>query len=109
MDHKLEKVSQAGNIEVFRVTCGGAVAYGASTYIPDEDAYMHQISCAHGLLLCRIFDREAIERDHTVAAILPAPTAEDLLRNKPVFVSTAAQSMGASCDMTGAELVELFS
>ena len=60
------------------------------------------------MLLCGIFHPDVVEKIRVHAGIFSAPTINDMLANKPIFLSQAAKEMGANLDMTGEELMLLF-
>ena len=61
------------------------------------------------MLFCGIFDKSVVEKLQFPAAIFSAPKFEDMMKNKPVYLSKAAVVLGATADMTGLDLVSLFS
>lgn len=84
-------------------------AEGISVNVPDSELEILQLRCTHGMLFCGIFDREVLEKLNFPAAVISAPRFEDMLERKPVYLTPAAVSMGATEEMTGAELIECFS
>ena len=69
---------------------------------------MLQIKCKNGLLLCGLFSPEKIESMEFAACVFSAPKFENMLENKPLFVSPKAREMGVSEEMSGAEIAEIF-
>ena len=54
-------------------------------------------------------NEEVLEKLDFPAAVFSAPAFSDMMERKPVFLTTKAVSIGAAMDMTGEELLVLFS
>ena len=83
-------------------------AVGIVVTVPEQELEIIQIRCKKGMLLCGIFHPDVVEKIRVPAGIFSAPTINDMLANKPIFLSQAAKEMGANLDMTGDELMLLF-
>lgn len=105
MNRIQEQFSNRGT-SVFDIYCDKTHALGISIQIPDSEKSMLQIKCTHGLLLCKIFAPTMIEELKIPAALFSAPTFEEMLSNKPIFLSQEAEKMGATMEMTGEQLVK---
>ena len=83
-------------------------AVGIVVTVPEQELEIIQIRCKKGMLLCGIFHPDVVEKIRVPAGIFSAPTINDMLANKPIFLSQAAKEMGANLDMTGEEVMLLF-
>lgn len=81
---------------------------GITVSIPGTEKNVLQIRCKNGMLLCGLFSPEKIDSIDFAACVFSAPEFSDMLSSKPVFVSEKAKALGATCEMTGAEIAELF-
>jgi uncharacterized protein YunC (DUF1805 family) len=61
------------------------------------------------MLFCGIFSSDVLEKLDFPAAVFSAPAFPDMMERKPVFLTSKAVAMGAATDMTGEELLILFS
>lgn len=105
----IQEVSRYNETICYDIVSEGFHAEGIATNIPDSELYILQVRCAHGMLFCGIYHPDVLEKLKFPAAIFSAPKLEDMMERKPVFLTQAALDKGASPDMTGAELVALFS
>lgn len=105
MISEISKTEAAG---LYEISVKNVRAQGISVNIPGTGLEILQIRCQKGILFCGIFDASVVEKLRFPAAIFSAPTFEDMLKNKPVYLSEAAAALGATADMTGLELVSLF-
>lgn len=95
--------------QIITIESNGCIADGISVNVPDTELEILQIRCQHGMLFCGIFDTTVLERLNIPAAVFSAPKFDDMLERKPVYITAAAISLGASKEMTGAELIACFS
>lgn len=94
---------------IVTIETNGYSAEGISVNVPDSELEILQIRCTHGMLFCGIFDKEMLGKLNFPAAVFSAPDLKAMLERKPVYLTPAALAIGASEEMTGAELVACFS
>lgn len=109
MNYTICKNGENGWVTTHEITCRKGVAQGISIGVPDSQASILSIRCQHGMLFCRLFDISVANKIGLPAAVFAAPAMEDMLKNKPVALSDAAVAAGATAEMTGLEIVEIFS
>ena len=109
MDYLIEKISEDSGTTIYTVRYEDLEAQGLDCLLPDSDKSMLVIQCRHGMLLCRLFNTPVFSQLNIAAAIFSAPKLKDLLENKPLGLSEPAIAMGATTEMTGLELLKLFS
>ena len=97
------------NVKMVPIEVNGASAEGVSVNIPGTELEILQVRCTRGMLFCGIFNAEVLEKLNFPAALFSAPHFEDMLERKPVFLTEAAKAIGAKAEMSGAELLALFS
>lgn len=95
--------------KITTIKVNDSTAEGILVDIPDSQLEILQIRCTHGMLFCGIFDKSMLEKLNFPAAVFSAPHFENMLKDKPLFLTEAAHNLGASKEMTGSELVVLFS
>lgn len=103
------EINKTGAVRLHEVSAGSASAQGISVSIPGTTLEILQIRCQKGMLLCGLFDRSVLETLDFPAAIFSAPKLEDMIKNSPIYISKAAMALGATTNMTGLDLVKLFS
>lgn len=108
MDYMIQQTSENESVNTYSIVCEDCTAQGITIRVPDSTGSILAVRCSHGMLFCRLFDCSVAERIGLPAAIFAAPTLDDLLKNKPVALSDAAVRAGATMDMTGTELIKLF-
>jgi|LSQX01.2.fsa_nt_gb uncharacterized protein YunC (DUF1805 family) len=104
----ISEISRTGAAGLYEISAGNVRAEGISVDIPGTGLQILQIRCQKGMLFCGIFDKSVVEKLQFPAAIFSAPKFEDMMKNKPVYLSEAAAALGATPDMTGRDLVGLF-
>lgn len=109
MSYCIKENGVCGTVVSYEILCGEKKAQGVAIGVPDSQSSILSICCQHGMLFCRLFDVAVANKIGLPAAIMAAPFMEDMLKNTPVALSDAAIAMGATTEMTGAEIVELFS
>lgn len=105
----IKKICDVDYTTIYDISVGEHTASGIETNIPDTELYILQVRCTHGMLFCGIFAPEVIEKIQFPAAVFSAPRFEDMLERKPVYLSKSAIEMGATAEMSGEELISLFS
>lgn len=108
-EYSISKINTTDTAELCEISVDNKRALGISVNIPGTELQILQIRCRKGMLFCRVFDTSVIEKFQFPAAIFSAPKFEDMLKNNPIHLSKAAVALGATADMTGRELVKLFS
>lgn len=96
-------------ITIVPIETNGCKAEGVSVGIPGTELEILQIRCERGMLFCGIFDKTVLEKLNFPAAVFSAPHFADMLERRPVWLTSAARSLGATEEMTGAELIACFS
>lgn len=104
----VQKKYEIGATSVYELSAGSGCAQGIAVNIPNTQLQILQVRCRNGMLFCGIFDREVLEKLNFPAAVFSAPLFSDMMERKPVFLTEAALSVGATMDMTGEELLVLF-
>ncbi|HPJ26478.1 MAG TPA: hypothetical protein PLD93_01590 [Synergistaceae bacterium] len=102
---EISKTEAAG---LYEISVEDVCAQGISVNIPGTEIQILQVRCRKGMLFCGIFDKSVVEELQFPAAIFSAPKFEDMMKNKPIYLSEAAMALGAAANMTGLELVKLF-
>ncbi len=87
----------------------GDTALGISVDVPDTTLHILQVRCDRGMMFCGIFDKSVLSALHIPAAVFSAPWFDDMMERKPVFLTDEALQMGAAPEMTGAEILAVFS
>jgi uncharacterized protein YunC (DUF1805 family) len=108
-EYSISKINTTDTAELCEISVENKRALGISVNIPGTELQILQIRCQKGMLFCRVFDTSVVEKLQFPAAIFSAPKFEDMLNNNPIHLSKAAVALGATADMTGRELVKLFS
>ncbi|MCL2497709.1 MAG: hypothetical protein FWF06_03740 [Symbiobacteriaceae bacterium] len=109
MDNKQETVFKSASSAIYRLVVGEYEVEGVEVSLPGTSQFLLTINCQHGMLACRLVDLSVSDRLNLPLAIFSAARLENILIGKPVMLSQSAVSMGATKEMTGAELVSLFS
>jgi len=99
---------EANGVWVYEITVRGASGMAIVVRTPNEKADILQIKCQNGMLLCRAFDKDVMERIDFPVAIFSAIDCEAMLAKKPLYVSPKAVELGANLEMTGEQLFLLF-
>ena len=102
-------MSKYEGVEIVDVQAGDQILPGISVEIPGIGKNVLQIKCKNGMLLCGLFSPEKINVMGFAACVFSAPGFSNMLENKPLFISEKAAELGATQDMTGAEIAALFS
>lgn len=105
----MELIAESGDTALYAIRSGEYEALGVSTFVRDCNGTMLQITCPHGLLVCRAFSTGFFDKIHVAMAVFAAPTFEAMLNANPVELSSRAIEKGATTEMTGADIVRLFS
>ena len=105
----IQKEIQLDNTVIYDLSVGECHARGIAVNIPDAELNILQARCKNGMLFCGIFSRDVLEKLDFPAAVFSAPAFSDMMERKPVFLTSKAVSIGAAMDMTGEELLVLFS
>ena len=82
---------------------------GVEVKMPGTTQYFLAITCAQGMLACRLVDLAVAERHGLALAIFSAARLENILEGKPVALSQKAQELGATLEMTGEEIITVLS
>ena len=109
MNQLTEFLYQSETTSHVKITVGDYNAEGLEIRLPGSDAYFLYINCKRGVLACRLANLEVFEKLQLPITIFSAARLNDILIGKPVSLSQNAINMGAGMDMTGAQLIELFS
>ncbi len=109
MEYSIQLSGENGSVSTYSITCGGCIAQGIAITVPGEKGQILAINCNNGMLFCRIFDAGIADKLDLPAAVFSAPTIADMLKNKPVALSAAAERILATKEMTGLEIIKLFS
>ena len=109
MGYAKELVYSTDTVSHYRIDVDKAIAEGIEISLPGSEQYFLAITCSHGMLACRLADVAVSDRLNLPIAIFSAARLENILEGKPVSLSQKAAEMGATTDMTGEELVVLFS
>lgn len=94
--------------DIRKIDINGKEVTGISVSIPGTEKNVLQIRCEKGMLLCGLFSPEKIDSIDFAACVFSAPEFSDMLSSKPIFVSEKAKTLGATCEMTGTEIADLF-
>ena len=105
----VQKEIQQENTALYDLSVGRCHAQGIAVNIPNTELNILQARCKNGMLFCGIFSRDVLEKLDFPAAVFSAPAFSDMMERKPVFLTSKAIAMGATTDMTGEELLVLFS
>ena len=105
----IQKEMQLDNTVIYDLSAGECHARGLAVNIPDTELNILQARCKNGMLFCGIFSKEVLEKLDFPAAVVSAPAVADMMERKPVFLTSKAMAMGATMNMTGEELLVLFS
>ena len=105
----IQKEVQLDNTVLYDLSAGECHAQGIAVNIPNTELNILQARCKNGMLFCGVFSKEVLEKLDFPAAVFSAPAFSDMMERKPVFLTTKAVSIGAAMDMTGEELLVLFS
>jgi len=109
MDNGHEIVFSSASSTIYRLVVGEHEVEGVEISLPGTSQFFLAINCKHGMLACRLADASVSDRLNLPIAIFSAARLDNILTGKPVMLSQGAVQMGATSDMTGAELVALFS
>ena len=101
-------VYDLNGIWIYDIAIGDETVQGVVVMTPNGKADILQIKCRNGMLLCRAFDKDVMEPMDFPVAIFSAVDCEAMLQKSPLSLSSAAVELGASMEMTGAELCLLF-
>lgn len=101
--------TQQGTVLYLLDNNAGDTALGISVDVPDTDLHILQVRCGKGMMFCGIFDKNVLSALHIPAAVFSAPWFDDMMERRPVFLTAEALHIGASPEMTGAELLTVFS
>ena len=105
----IQKEIQLDNTVIYDLSVGECHARGIAVNIPNTELNILQARCRNGMLFCGVFSKEVLEKLDFPAAVFSAPAFSDMMERKPVFLTSKAVSIGAAMDMTGEELLVLFS
>ena len=105
----VQKEIQLDNTAIYDISSGECNAQGIAVNIPNTELKILQVRCKSGMLFCGLFSKEVLEKLDFPAAVFSAPAFSDMLERKPLFLTSKAIAMGATTDMTGEELLVLFS
>lgn len=101
-------MSKYEGVEIVDVKVGDQVLPGISVSIPGIGKNVLQIKCRNGLLMCGLFSPEKIDAMEFAGCVFSAPQFDNMLENKPLFVSEKAKQLGVTEKMTGAEIAAVF-
>ncbi len=102
-------IDQYHGVSITEEAVAGSVYTGVSIAIPETERVIQVIRCRRGLLCCGIVSQEAVEAIGAAVCLFRAPALKDLLYEKPFYISSKARELGASENLTGQEIVTLFS
>lgn len=95
-------------IEVKQLNVNGQVVEGLRIVAPGGEGHpnMLVILCKKGYVMCGYLNAEAAEKFGDAAVIVGGAAFEETLANPVKSVTPAAEALGISIGMTGAEAVE---
>lgn len=95
-------------IEVKQLNVNGQVVEGLRVVAPGGEGHpnMLVILCKKGYVMCGYLNAEAAEKFGDAAAIVGGAAFEETLANPVKAVTPAAEALGVTVGMTGAEAVE---
>lgn len=108
MNWNIEKTVTVGNIDHFTVTIGEHVLHGIEALLPVNGLKMLVLFAKNGYLMCRLLNPELSNKIGDVSAAVSAADLNGLLGAKCSWLSEKALALGATTEMTGAEVACLF-
>ena len=109
MSYAKKLIYSTDTVSHYRYDVNNVFAEGVEISLPGSEQFFLAITCSHGMLACRLADVAVSDRLNLPIAIFSAARLDNMLEGKPVSLSQRAMEMGATIDMTGEELVLLFS
>lgn len=109
MNTSTEPLFQSESVTHVRIKVGDYCAEGTEIRLLNSDVYFLFINCKRGVLACRLANLEVSERLKLPIAIFSAARLDDILTGKPFSLSQNAIDLGATMDMTGTQIIGLFS
>ena len=107
--YSIVKKSGTDSVTTYAINYNACTAEGVAVELPDKKGTILLVRCRKGALFCRIFSKEISERLDTPAAFFAASSIEEMLEKNPVALTEAALRCGASNEMSGIEILEVFS
>jgi uncharacterized protein YunC (DUF1805 family) len=103
----IEKKLESGGTTVYDLTVNGVCVPGFATNIPGTELQILQVRCRRGMMFCGLFSTEVLAKLNFPAAVFSAPRFEDMMERRPIYLTDAARALGATMEMTGAEMLLL--
>lgn len=94
---------------VKKIVVDGIETVGITTKLPGVDNEILQLRCKNGIMLCGIFSASVLDILKVSGCIFSAPKFDDMLEKAPKAISKKAVEMGVTGNMTGREIIKLFS
>ncbi len=104
----MECMYSSGAVKVFELSKNGLSVECVSVTLPVTGQEILIMRAPRGMLLCGIFSQDMLEQLGLNAAVIRAASFEDLLSNRPVFLTGPARALGANPEMSGFDLLRLF-
>ena len=104
-----EQLFSCKGATVVAIEADGIAATGVSVNLPGTEICIHQVRCALGLILCGAFSTDFADGKDVPMALFTMPLITDMLERTPKHLNPAALALGATPEMTGAQLMKLFS